>query len=248
MTRGDLLKHPRADRLTRVCIGLDFQPGAKLGRCDMRIPAWLDGPCVGPVIRPSPAHPSIPSVAQRVVAHPLPTRRRGGVLTSGTQFDHRNQHVQMHGTVAVPMLDHEPGVLIRLQSRKRDTLQVVDVLSDLFVGRRVVNMPTDDRAGVFVLAVDAVNEALDLQRVAASYAHTGALRAGRIVGGEQVLHCTLTAARCLTRFAPLEVHDQLSAGCVSSRRCRSISDSTRRTSTASAGRPASAPRLQIRAT
>jgi hypothetical protein len=112
----------------------------------------------------------------------------------------------MLGAIVVLVLDHEPGVLIRLQPRERDTLQVVDVLIDLCIGRRVVDMPADDRAGVLVFAVDAVNEALDLQRVGATYPHASPLGAGRIMSSEQVLHCTLTAARCLPRFAPLEVH------------------------------------------
>lgn len=114
--------------------------------------------------------------------------------------------MQMLGTVVVLVLDYEPGVLIRLQPRERDPLQIVDVPLNLFVGWRVVDVPAGNRAGVLVLSVDAVNEALDVQRVATPHTHCSALGAGRIVRSEQVLHCTLAAARRLSCLAPLEVH------------------------------------------
>lgn len=48
-------------------------------------------------------------------------------------------------------------------------LEVVDVLTDLFVRRRIVDVPARHAGGVLEFAIDAVDQPFDQQRIAAEH-------------------------------------------------------------------------------
>lgn len=90
-------------------------------------------------------------------------------MATASEVDHWDKIVNVDTTVRITMLHDCPSVLISLEARKDHMLEVVDVLTDLFVRRRIVDVPARHAGGVLEFAIDAVDQSFDQQRITAEH-------------------------------------------------------------------------------
>ena len=136
----DTLHQVVADQLARV--GFVLETGSQLRRLDVGAMARLLRPGPRRVVRAAPTVLVVEGVAQRVEG-PLPAGRRDVQAAARLQVALRGEDVHMHAAAALAVQDRRPRVAVRLQSRPRRLLELLEDGFDLLLGRLVVRRPRD---------------------------------------------------------------------------------------------------------
>ena len=147
----DALHQVVADQVARV--GLMFEAGSQLRRVDVGAMARLL--CSGAlrVVRAAPAVLVVEGVAQRVEGS-LPARRRDVQAAARLQVALRGEDVRVDAAAALAVQDRGPRVAVRLQSRPRRLLELVEDGFDLLLGRLIVRRPRDHDRRVLALEIE----------------------------------------------------------------------------------------------
>ena len=149
----DALHQVVADQFARV--GFVFEPGPQLRCLDVGQVARLLRPGPFWVVRAAPAVLVVKGVAQRVEG-PLPARRRDVEAPAGLQVALRGEDVRVDAAAALSVQDRRPRVAVRLQSRPRRLLELVEDGFDLRLNRPVVGSPRDHDRRVPALELERV--------------------------------------------------------------------------------------------
>ena len=146
----DALHQVVADQVARV--GLMFEAGSQLRRVDVGAMARLL--CSGAlrVVRAAPAVLVVEGVAQRIEGS-LPARRRDVQAAARLEVALRGEDVRVDAA-ALAVQDRGPRVAVRLQSRPRRLLELVEDGFDLLLGRLIVRRPRDHDRRVLALEIE----------------------------------------------------------------------------------------------
>ena len=149
----DALHQVVADQVARV--GLMFEAGSQLRRVDVGAMARLL--CSGAlrVVRAAPAVLVVEGVAQRIEGS-LPARRRDVQAAARLEVALRGEDVRVDAAAALAVQDRGPRVAVRLQSRPRRLLELVEDGFDLLLGRLIVRRPRDHDRRVLALELERI--------------------------------------------------------------------------------------------
>ena len=151
----DALHQVVADQAARV--GLMFESGPQLQRLDVGPVARLLCPCALRVVRSAPAVLVVEGVAQRIEG-PLPAGRRDVQAAARLQVALCGEDVRVDAAPALAVQNRRPRVAVRLQSRPRRLLELVEDGFDLLFGRPVVRRPRDHDRPVLALELKRVGD------------------------------------------------------------------------------------------
>ena len=180
----DALHQVVPDQLSRV--GLDRQPGAQVRGVDVGSVAGLLRPRPRRVVGPAPAVLVVEGVAQRAEGL-LPAGRRDVETIARFEVAAGGEHVHVHASAALAVLDRCPRVAVRFESGPRRLLELVKDRFDLRVGRPVLGRPRDHAGGVLVLELQRVGDRGHSVGIAAADLDTVAHVPGRVPLAEQVV-------------------------------------------------------------
>ena len=171
------------DQLARV--GLVLQAGPQLRRLDVGAVAGLLRPRSRRVVRPAPAVLVVEGVAQRVEGL-LPAGRRDVEALARLQVAPGGQDVHVDPAAVLAVQDRRPCVAVRLQSRPRRPLELVEHGVDLRVGRPVLGRPRDHDRAVLVLELQRVGDGGHHVGVSPEHLDPIALTAHRVAFADEV--------------------------------------------------------------
>ena len=149
----DALHQVVADQVARV--GFVFEPGPQLRCLDVGQVARLLRPGPFRVVRAAPAVRVVEGVAQRIEG-PLPAGGRNVEAAARLEVALRGEDVRVYAAAALAVQDRRPRVAVRLQSRPRRLLELVEDGFDLLVGRPVLRRPRDHGRPVLALETERV--------------------------------------------------------------------------------------------
>ena len=136
-------------------VGFVFEPGPRLRCLDVGAVSRVLRPGPRRIVRTAPAVLVVERVAQRVEG-PLPAGRRDVQAPARLQVALRGQHMRVDAAAALAVQDRRPCVAVRLQSRPRRLLELVEDGFDLLIGRPVVGRPSDHARPVPPLEIERV--------------------------------------------------------------------------------------------
>ena len=151
----DALHQVVADQAARV--GLMLESGPQFRRLDIGSMARLLRPGALRVVRAAPAVLVVEGVAQRIEG-PLPAGRRDVEAPARIEVALRGEDVRVDAAAALTVQHRRPRVAIRLQSRPRRLLELVEDGFDLLFGRPVLRRPRDHDRPVLALEIERVGD------------------------------------------------------------------------------------------
>ena len=204
----DALHQIVPDQLARV--GLVLQAGPQLRRLDVGAVARLLRPCPRRLVGPAPAVLVVEGVAQRVEGL-LPAGRRDVQALARLQVAPGREDVHVDAAAVLAVQDGRPRVAVRIQSRPRRLLELVEDGVDLRVGRPVLGRPRDHDRAVLVLELQRVGDGRHHVRVAAEHLDALALTAHRVALADEV--AGRLAGRAGAAAEALNVHRRRQCRC-----------------------------------
>ena len=160
----DPLQEVVTDQFARA--GFVLEPGPQLHRLQVGAMTGLVRPRARRVVRAAPSVLMVEGVAQRVEGL-LPAGRCDVQAAARLQVAPGSEDVDVDSVAVLPVQDRRPCVAVRLQSRPRRPLELVEDGPDLRLGRAVVGRPRDYTRGVLLLEAQRVGEGGNMVRVAA---------------------------------------------------------------------------------
>ena len=149
----DALHQVVADQVSRV--GLVFESGSQPRRLDVGSMARSLRPRPRRVVRAAPAVLVVEGVAKRI-ERPLPAGGRDIEAAARLEVALRGEDVRVDAAAALAVQHRRPRVAVRLQSRPRDLLELVQDGFDLLAGGLVLRRPRDHGGRVLLLEVERV--------------------------------------------------------------------------------------------